>query len=118
MKRTVKYLVEYLSHSITLITYRSFVILFIPRKREWDLSSEAESAGDLVRELQKENFDLCDKEKKRVQDEREREGDLDEQTFQKQREENDDVSYYKVTSTRVLEFIVFKPLRLIKIFGD
>ena len=89
----------------TLITYPYFVILLIPRKREWDLSSEAESAGDLVRELQKENSDLCDKEKKRVQDEREREGDLDEETFQKQRKENEDVSYCKVRSTRVLETI-------------
>ena len=66
------------------------------RKREWDLSSEAESAGDLVRELQKENSDLCDKERKRVQDEREREGDLDQESFQKQRKENEDVSYFKV----------------------
>ena len=97
--------------------YHSFVILLIPRKREWDLSSEAESAGDLVRELQKENSDLCDKEKKRVQDEREREGDLDEETFQKQRKENEDVSYCKVRSTRVLETLPFR-LKLIKSFGD
>ena len=105
MKSTVKNLVKYLNiiDVTTLIMYHSFVIFFIPRKREWDLSSEAESAGDLVRELQKENSDLCDKERKRVQDEREREGDLDEGTFQKQREENDDVSYYNVTSTRVLK---------------
>mgnify|MGYP001321412753 CR=1 FL=1 len=84
MKSTIKYLVKYLSRCIvtTFITYHSFVILLISRKREWDLSSEAESAGDLVRELQKENSDLCDKEKKRVQDDREREGDLDEETFQ------------------------------------
>ena len=97
--------------------YHSFVILLIPRKREWDLSSEAESAGDLVRELQKENSDLCDKEKKRVQDEREREGDLDEETFQKQRKENEDVSYCKVQSTKVLETLPFR-LKLIKSFGD
>ena len=98
--------------------YHSFVILLIPRKREWDLSSEAESAGDLVRELQKENSDLCDKEKKRVQDEREREGDLDEETFQKQRKENEDVSYYKVRSTRVLETLPFIVVKLIKSFVD
>ena len=58
-----------------------------------------------MRELQKENSDLCDKEKKRVQDDREREGDLDEETFQKQRQENEDVSYCKVRSTRVLEIL-------------
>ena len=87
--------------------------MLIPRKREWDLSSEAESAGDLVRELQKENSDLCDKEKKRVQDEREREGDLDEGTFQKQREENEDVSYCKVRSTRVFETLPLNILKLI-----
>ena len=70
--------------------------MLIDRKREWDLSSEAESAGDLVRELQKENSDLCDKERKRVQDEREREGDLDQESFQKQRKENEDVGYFKI----------------------
>ena len=101
MKRTIKYLVKYL----TFITYHSFIILLIPRKREWDLSSEAESAGDLVRELQKENSDLCDKEKKRVQDDREREGDLDEETFKKQRKQTEDVSYCKVRNTRVLEIL-------------
>ena len=101
MKRTIKYLVKYLNvHSVSF--FHNFAH---SRKREWDLSSEAESAGDLVRELQKENSDLCDKEKKRVQDEREREGDLDEGTFQKQREENEDVSYCKVRSTRVFETI-------------
>ena len=60
-----------------------------------------------MRELQKENSDLCDKEKKRVQDDREREGDLDEETFQKQRQENEDVSYCKVRNTRVLDILPF-----------
>ena len=58
-----------------------------------------------MRELQKENSDLCDKEKKRVQDDREREGDLDEETFQKQRKENEDVSYCKVRNTTVFEVL-------------
>ena len=58
-----------------------------------------------MRELQKENSDLCDKEKKRVQDDREREGDLDEETFKKQRKQTEDVSYCKVRSTRVFEIL-------------
>ena len=95
-KTTVKYIWSNILNVTRFITHSSFVILLIDRKREWDLSSEAESAGDLVRELQKENSDLCDKERKRVQDEREREGDLDQESFQKQRKENEDVSYFKV----------------------
>ena len=59
-----------------------------------------------MRELQKENSDLCDKEKKRVQDDREREGDLDEETFQKQRIQTEDVSYCKVRNTRVLDIFI------------
>ena len=59
-----------------------FIIIYIfpyffNRRREWDLSSEAESAADLVRDLQKENSELCNKERRRVQDDREKEGDLD-----------------------------------------
>ena len=59
------------------------------RRREWDLSEEAESTAELVKSLQKENSELCDKERRRVEDSREKEGDLVE-TLGKQKEVNDD----------------------------
>ena len=46
------------------------------RRREWDLSEDAESTAELVKSLQKENSELCDKERKRVEDSREKEGDM------------------------------------------
>merc|ERR1712018_92625 len=49
------------------------------RRREWDMSEEAESTAELVKNLQRENTELCDKERRRVQDDREKEGDLDKQ---------------------------------------
>ena len=61
----------------------------ILRRREWDLSEEAESTAELVKSLQKENSELCDKERRRVEDSREKEGDLVE-TSGNQKKANDD----------------------------
>ena len=55
------------------MSYSNFEIC---RRREWDLSEEAESTAELVKSLQKENSELCDKERKRVEDSREKEGGL------------------------------------------
>ena len=65
------------------------------------MSGEAESAAELVRDLQKENEELCDKERRRVEDEREREGDLEEELAMKHRKDK----------TEVINFLEFKLLR-------
>ena len=68
------------------------------RRREWDLTGEAESAADIVKDLQHENQELCDKERMRVEDERERELDLEEEIILKRKREKSKViiqEYYR-----------------------
>ena len=65
----------FLEESLTEYIIFNFIMC---RRREWDLSEEAESTAEIVKALQEENTELCDKERRRVQDEREKEGDLEE----------------------------------------
>ena len=51
------------------------------------MAGESESAAELVQDLQKENQELSDKERRRVEDEREREGDLEEELAIKHRKQ-------------------------------
>ena len=67
-------------------------IVLIIRRREWDLTSEAESAAEIVKDLQHENQELCDKERMRVEDERERELDLEEELILKRTREKSKVT--------------------------
>ena len=55
------------------------------------MTGESEAAAELVRDLQKENEELCDKERRRVQDDREREGDLEEELAIKHKKEQVEV---------------------------
>ena len=64
------------------------------RRREWDMSEEAESTAELVKNLQRENTELCDKERRRVQDDREKEGDLDKQFDSNERNDKEVVFYF------------------------
>ena len=52
------------------------------RRREWDLTSEQESAAELIRDLQHENQYLCDKERIQVEDARERDLHCDDSKLQ------------------------------------
>ena len=56
------------------------------------MTSEAESAAEIVKDLQHENQELCDKERMRVEDERERELDLEEELILKRTREKSKVT--------------------------
>ena len=55
------------------------------------MTGEAESAAEIVKDLQHENQELCDKERMRVEDERERELDLEEEIILKRTREKSKV---------------------------
>ena len=55
------------------------------------MSEEAESTAELVKSLQRENTELCDKERRIVQDYKEREGDLEEKLNSNKKKENEEV---------------------------
>ena len=74
-----------------LILIKVFFNIFSCRRREWDMSEEAESTAELVKSLQRENTELCDKERRKVQDLKEREGDLEEKMNSNEKKENAEV---------------------------
>ena len=55
------------------------------------MSEEAESTAELVKSLQRENTELCDKERRIVQDYKEREDDLEEKLNSNKKKENEEV---------------------------
>ena len=78
-----------------LILIKNIIFKFsMSRRREWDMSEEAESTAELVKNLQRENTELCDKERRRVQDDREKEGDLDKQFDSNERNDKEVVFYF------------------------
>ena len=55
------------------------------------MSEEAESTAELVKSLQRENTELCDNERRKVQDLKERERDLEEKMNSNEKKENAEV---------------------------
>ena len=60
------------------------------------MSEEAESTAELVKSLQRENTELCDKERRIVQDYKEREDDLEEKLNSNKKKENEEVIHFVV----------------------
>ena len=73
------------------------------------MTSEAESAAEIVKDLQHENQELCDKERMRVEDERERELDLEEELILKRTREKSKVTNQE--QCRSMKFFSFRGCR-------